>query len=337
MMPKPRCPDSEAPPTTTTATHKSNSVLKPLSKGVISEAKMVQLRKKSIDYHDAIKQREALNKELGLTSTPAHANEADANQSTRTAETDLSVGAEPNCAKENLCRSPTPQHTLPSPPHHVQQQPYLSPEPQTPPPTQEDNQTTMNVTLGTSDDEDDDVLSEKEGVASLDPNRFNHCSPSPIKKAHSFSVPPRHLNLHLDKASHGDSLRVTRHSVKSPPKPRKDELTVENTAGGPGTLNARRRRPALVPPIITTTPAEEELGCILTKQVSVDSMGGRDLSPCPSTLSLQGESKPRKKKVSVAALEAVPIPPTPVGLQPPPLSRSASFSQTNVFSDNALR
>eukprot|EP00731_Ephydatia_muelleri_P027882 Em0019g755a len=311
---------------------RTNSILKPLSKGVISEAKMVQLRKKSIDYLEAVHQCNKLNKELGLT-TP-HPVAMDADQSTLTAETDLSrTEEEPKRENSNGSLTPPPQHTLP--PSHIQQQPFLSPEPQTPPPTQEDK--SLNMIISTSDEEGEG-LSEKEEVPDLELDRFNRTSsPRPVKKAHSFNVPPRHLDLDLE--SHGDSLRVTRHSVKpkTPPKPPMDELSVEIPTGKPGNLNARRRRPALVPPIITTTPAEES-DCVFTKQVSLDSDVGRDLSPCPSTSSLQNESsKPRKKKVSVAPLEAIPIPPTPVALRPPSMSRSASFAQTNVFSDNALR
>ena len=312
---------------------RKNSILKPLSKGVISEAKMIQLRKKSIDYLEAVHQCDQLNKELGLTSP--HAIAMDANQSVLTVETDLSRAGEeePKRDHDNNSLTPTPQHALP-PTHIRHQQSCPSPETQTPAP--EDK--SMNMIIGTSDEEEEG-LSEKEGVPDMEVDRFNRTpSPCPMRKAHSFNVPPRHIDL--DAESHGDSLRVTRHSVKSktPSKPLMDELTVEKlSTGRPGNLNARRRRPALVPPIITTTPAED-VDCILTKQTSLDNeSGGRDLSPCPSTSSLQSESKPRKKKVSVAPLEAIPIPSTPVGLRPPSMSRSASFAQTNIFSDNALR
>lgn len=113
----------------------------------------------------------------------------------------------------------------------------------------------------------------------------------------------------------------------------------------------RRRRAGMVPPAITTTP-EQSSGDQLQACPFHNSLASR-ASPRPCrrntsspALSSAGEDgaspKPRKKKVSVAQIEATFAPPTPVNLDPPQhLSRSPSMNTVrthqDAFADNAFR
>ena len=293
----------------------SNSTRGPqaLTKGIVSEQKMIELRKKSLDFFEASKHREMLNAELGLTPMEMVPEEMD-----------------------NRKRPPSPL----SPPLHMQHQLSTTPEPDTPCSvvSQDESNRHLNNGSSTSEDEASDLLSPTEIPTFDEPHEVT------IKKAQSFhhgdTRPENSENCDYD----GGSLRVTRHSkrARSPLFMLGDPSAPTTSAQAqPNSTVGRRRKPALVPPIITTTPVTDQ------PSILIDRRGDSPLNPPSST----GSSPRPKKKVSVAHLEALEFPSTPTANRPcspftlrppPPRSRSRSPSvcsqiHSNTFSDNALQ
>lgn len=155
-------------------------------------------------------------------------------------------------------------------------------------------------------------------------------------------LPPSSLSLPAHLVSHSSSI----------------DQTQQHTSPASG----RRRKGAFIPPpIITTTSVETIDGppseCPFHNGLSVrvqnasnrrgsSQSSRRTGSPTPSGDSVfDSKASPRpqrKKKVSVAQIEATVVPPTPITLQPPSsLTRSASRESLrthhDVFTDNALR
>ncbi len=125
--------------------------------------------------------------------------------------------------------------------------------------------------------------------------------------------------------------------------------TTTTTAGGAAAETntaGRRRKAALVPPLLIAPPPQRpafqsslSVGASpkpCRRGVSPGSSGGEESGASP---------KPqRKKKVSVAQIEATVLPPTPMNLEPPAhlsLSRSPSMNtirtHNDAFADNAFR
>lgn len=384
----------------------------PLTRNIISEDKMIQLRKKSLDFVEAQKHRSLLDKELGLSNHNQY-------QSAITEELDVKfkVGGGRRDSKpdqdDDLDSSRIPLHVdtpdfddCPFPPLHLtidsNQQAQLNS-----PSTDEEDSEQRNNYPGSTDDE----LSPKTPKSPI--------SPSTLTRAHTFNYGDKAM---MDEEEHdeddefdtekGGSLRITRHSKRargkindifssysssallvssmahdhpvSPPpinitsstppmqhmmvsvyppeEPDNSQTEVPAQSSQPNTMQ-RRRKAALVPPIITGAQLLDppQPACPFHKSsLSPPRMGGdnsreasrspkpirRGISPTPSGDSIfeSSPNPPRKKKVSVAQIEATVVPPTPVNLQPPrhlSLSRSSSYNtlrtHQDAFADNAFR
>ena len=351
-----------------------------LEKNIIDENKMIELRKKSMDFLEASRQREKLNFEFGshpLYNRPlpdyqvededeedvgyddAHRRGSKPDQDSPDSEfDDLENSRTPLCLSSQRDRS-------------------LSP-----PPDMEANER-VQMFLANSDDEDESYeqgQTEEDGVRGVPVARastFNHGGQAPPLKDRKVSDA---------NSERGGSLRVTRHSRRArkgvnevfhecassslllesardpsmpePPStvslpahmtPTQDSQTAASSQG-------RRRKGAFVPPPIITTTSVETIdspstGCPFHGGLSVNRGSTesprpcrRGISPTPSGDSVF-DSTPRpqrKKKVSVAQIEATVVPPTPITLQPPSnLTRSSSReglrAHHDVFTDNALR
>ncbi len=193
-----------------------------------------------------------------------------------------------------------------------------------------------------------------------------------VKRAQTFQ---HHGYDHLngDEGEKGGSLRITRHSRRArvdnvfpdatvPTTTTEKAQTLPAHVAPPSTQQEGRRRKGafLPPPIIMTTPVDEQdetdfsaaPGCPFHAPrggLAVSKASSRrGISPTPSGDSTNFESSPRpprKKKVSVAQIEATVVPSTPVGLHPPSgggtMPRSISHdtlrTQQDVFTDNAFR
>ena len=393
----------------------------PLTKNIIGEDKMIQLRKKSLDFMEATRHRSLLDKELGLSSHGQY-------QSAVVEELDVKfkVGGGRRDSKPDQdddfdgsriplnVDTPDFDDDCPFPPPHTtidsNQQAQLN-SPSTD--NEEDTEHRCNY-HGSADDE----LSPKSPKSPL--------SPSTLTRAHTFNYGDKPIMDDDEGAEEtdeynmerGGSLRLTRHSKRargkvndifssysssallissmsqdetpmptSPPPPicvtsstppiqsqhmmvsvyppdepdnNNQQVQVEVHSSQPNTSMQRRRKAALVPPIITGAHLDPPPACPFHKSsLSPPRIGmdrdvskspkpiRRGISPTPSGDSMF-ESSPnppmRKKKVSVAQIEATVVPPTPVNLQPPAhisLSRSSSYNtlrtHQDAFADNAFR
>ena len=333
--------------------------LQPLSKNVISDEKMVQLRKKSIDPAEAQRQRAQLDSELGLQHHDSF--KSDIDDKVHNAKLNRLEKLQ-ECEELESPDEPDNSRTALLVPEHLQQS---SPEPYIPsssPP--QDSTLKPKFRITTSSDS-----SEDEQKDTIDNQRTS--SPvagiSSLSRAHTFTCPMTSaMDEDSDSNSLSGSLRLTRHSKRA--RKSMDGLFSKSASAEPLSVPAdnatspvqvqptrmreRHRKPALVPPIITTTPAvpsplvqtppyTQPDGGLLGHKISSIRRG---VSPTPSTEDSvfdDSSPKPRKKKVSVAQIEATIFPPTPLTLEPPVrlgISRSASFSTNqNTFADNAFR
>lgn len=311
-----------------------------LSKSVIDDTKMVQLRKKSMDYLEAREQREQLDRQLGLQDSPM---------------TEL----------KNLPRieefSPDPESSFDQPDNstlliNIQ---ASTPEPQTPDsilqcPFHHSNQKKQDSSTDSSSNEDEEE-EEDSNIAHKEPSVR-----SPIVRAHSFQFGRPSVDYDSDSGSRTGSLRITRHStrarkradqvfadvlLKTPARPPSPLANLEAAIPTPmtprgGTAGRRRKTAVVPPPIITTTAAEPSPFTQTTLLVDDRDTGG---TSADDDVFADHSPKPRRKKVSVAQQEATVKPPTPLTLQPPKhLARSPSISSTlqvpqNTFADSALR
>ncbi len=265
-------------------------------------------------------------------------------------------------------------------PFHLQRSSAPEPEsPVSPPPLScplHSARSPMFHILESSDSSDSSESEEREDTilreVSAPPNPSVH-----IHRAHTFNVGRASVASDSDDAhSRVGSLRITRHSRRAKNKSAEDVFgfrsstspalhvhsptppeSNENPVGGAmqtatATRERRRKQTVVLPPtfpphILTTPGSPSPLQSALKKQPSQDESDGHFLrqgSPNPSSGgSTHGNSpRPRKKKVSVAQIEATVVPPTPVRLEPPGIfGRSNSDStlrvEQDVFADNALR
>lgn len=373
----------------------------PLTKNIISEEKMVQLRKKSMDFVEAQKHMKELNEELGLKHQLTRDLEEDEGFKVRMERKDSKEFA----SSDDLDDSRAPLH-------------QSSPELDDPFPSLDRSQLKRPSTSDEDDDDDDDNIKYLE--------RKIHSSSS-INRSTTFNYGMRHgaaAGIHNENADSdngsekGGSLRITRHSKRargklehifkkpgletvtsptsppsfnitpstppfnhammnySPPSESTDSTNAEANVSAPiqtqelpppalqqstspsqRSPGQRRRRAGYVPPMITTTPDEQGTGqqqaqsCPFHKSLAAPQKSSsprpcrRGVSPGGSSVGENGASpRPvRKKKVSVAQIEATIVPPTPIALEPPPhhMARSPSFNVTrthhDAFADNAFR
>ena len=368
----------------------------PLTKNVISDTKMVELRKKSIDFLGAQKQMRQLNEELGLKHLLAKELEEDesfkvrmeqkAFQSSSPEEQDYpdSYDLDDSCARLHLSSPPPPQPSSPE-----IDDPFS--------PGQDCQPRSFSF-----DEEDEDRLETNAHcphsfAAITRASTFNYAS----KVGHGTDMVRKCRDSDND-SEKGGSVRITRHSKraqvklenmfnqpnlaekpstpevasidppcfnitpstppmldKPPPiffKPQ-DSGSETNVVEAPITVpTTRRKRKTAIAPLVIEPSQEEAVplasGCPFQSSLAVrgtspkvSSMScRRTASPSPSSGGEDGNIPPkRKKKVSVAQIEATLVPPTPIDQLPPPhvMSRSASFnahrSHQDAFTDNALR
>ena len=372
----------------------------PLKQNIISEDRMVQLRKKSLDFAEAQRQMKQLNEELGLKHQLARELEEeeeerlkdimDEKKERKDSKPDQDLASsEDSHAAFNLSSPDLDEDPFPS----IDRKLYKKDS------SSEDE-------YDKKEEDIDDHALYKESLL----NRIQN-SPRGINRARTFN----HHGGSGDKgrdsdndSERGGSLRITRHSKRAkvkldhifnqpdlaevsqeppsfnitpstPPVHHKmmeysvpdDSSTtalLSNTSFDssqgitpsvteqrnipPVNAGRRQRKAAVIPPILTAPILEGEgpPGCPFHQSNLV--VGGKSPSPrpCRRGISPTGVSsgedgtspKPRKKKVSVAQIEATVVPPTPVSLQPPShLSRSSSFStlrdHRDAFADNAFR
>lgn len=391
----------------------------PLTKNIISEDKMIQLRKKSLDFVEAQRQRTLLDKELGLSShnpyQDAMMEELDikfkvGGGGRRDSKPDQDDDFDSSRIPLNA-ETPDFDEDCPFPPPHI---------------TIDSNQQAQLNSPSTDNEEDTEHRNDYRGSVDDELSPKSPKSPSTLTRAHTFNYGDKPImdeeeaeetdEYNLER---GGSLRLTRHSkrakgkvdmfssysssallissmsqddptpITSPPPisvisstppistqhmvvsvhpPDSDEpdnnhnqqTQVEVHTSQPNTMQ-RRRKAALVPPIITGAQhLDPPPACPFHRSSLSPARSGmerdasrspkpirRGVSPTPSGDSTF-ESTPnppvRKKKVSVAQIEATVVPPTPVNLQPPThlsLSRSSSFNalrtHQDMFADNAFR
>ena len=380
----------------------------PLRKNIISEEKMIQLRKKSLDFLEASRHRKQLDRELGLTSS--HPLENQTSMTDVDLEDDIDVRFKVGGGRrDSKPDQDSPPETDKEPLHQSSPEPD---SPFSPPPMRSQMSATPDS------DDDDDALEPSNYT------RYDLKSPplsSSLSRAHTFNYGDTTVSAHIhvhesddNSSEKGGSLRITRHSKRargrvdnvfgsstgliisatvqgtssypteqtsepdnegplpesylptppqymtikvSPPDPSSDVAPTRTMSQG------RRRKAALVPLLITTTPVIEDTPprCPFHSQSSPNfgtttEKKSISLSPRPIRRGIaqpqsagdaetDGSSpQPRRKKVSVAQIEATLFPPTPVNLHPPQhlsLSRSSSFNTMrthhDVFADNAFR
>ncbi len=363
----------------------------PLTKNVISDAKMVQLRKKSMDFLESQRQMRLINEELGVKHNMAMELEIEEDESRKVR------------AEQKVSKSPSPEDDSPTfdefnDDSHARLNPS-SPEMEDPfsPHVQNSRRRSFS-----SDDEDDDNERTTPGIA----------------RASTFNYTSRH-HMHEDRypdsdtSEKGGSVRITRHSKRArvklenmfnksglldsevagaapapvfsitPSTPQRspresvesselqDQFEVQTQVppsipvlaqpNAGSAVAGRRRKAAMVPPVIPDLDQPVSVGeeqCPFHSNLAVK---GRSPSPrpirrgaSPRAISPSGSSggevdpnapPKRKKKVSVAQIEATVVPPTPVNLVPPQahasLSRASSFetlrTHQDAFADNAFR
>lgn len=370
------------------STSESSRGPQPLTKNIISEDKMIQLRKKSMDFMQAQKQMRQLNAELGLKHKLAKELEEDEGFKVRMERKD-SNKSDTDSDLDDSSRAPLCSES--------------SPEMDDPFPSQDRNQQRPTI----SDEEDDDdnfgILRQTHSTSSVNrSSTFNYGT-----TAKTAGVP---VNIDSDTSEKGGSLRITRHSKRargkmdhifkkpeslsmkdgeSPTFPPSFNITpctppphhqptfsddtrqleestdsatpltgpIEHSpARGSPVASRRRRRVGVIPPPLVAPAQSPPAGSGDQDQLQAcpfhSSLASRSSpKPCRRNASPVGSSagedgatpKPvRKKKVSVAQIEATIVPPTPVILEPPQhMSRSPSFNNTrthdDAFADNAFR
>ena len=315
-----------------------------LSKSVIDDTKMIQLRKKSMDFLEARDQREQLDRQLGL-----HRQDSKPDQDSPMTELKNLKTIPEREIEEFSPESSFDQPDNSTLPIHIQ---ASTPEPQTPESIPKcpfhHRRPSSTTDLSSSEDEADSNINE------ISPK------PSPIVRAHSFQFGRRSADYDSDNASRTGSLRITRHSTRARKRadqvftdalmqtsapivapPMNPEVVIQPPMTPRGGTTDRRRKTAMVPPlVITTTTAEPSPLTKTTLLVDDRDTGG---TSADDDVFMEQSPKPRRKKVSVAKIEATVKPPTPLLLHPPQhLTRSPSISSTlqvpqNTFADNALR
>lgn len=313
----------------------------PLKKSVISDEKMIQLRKKSLDFFEAMKQREMLDIQYGLTQ-PVIPEQSE-------------PGVDSN--KSSGERSSSKSDSLEEEDHPPSSSELLSP---VSPPFEKP---TFALTMASEDSDTDDTIDKPVSALILADTSFTPPdSPEPLREAHSFTCGQSSMVDSDDSDSDpATSARVTRHSKRvyrsatslptTPPRvstsSQANATSSPRPSRSPVSMMERRRKPALIPPpIITTTPDKPDGGVITECPLGHGTPGSRRRSPTPTSdcASANPSPKPRRKKVSVAQMEATVFPPTPINLEPPShVKRSPSYSrlrpaeQEAAFADNALR
>lgn len=328
-----------------------------LDKNVISDEKMIQLRKKSMDFLDSTRTREQLNLEFQhhplYNNTPYENGHYKPDQESDSESYDLETSQAPLCrmvSEQDSSMPPTPDDELGT---NEKVRMYLAS-------SEQPDRVQSADDLDQSSTSPDDVVIVGGKVTRA--KTFNH----------------HYAHLADDETEKGGSLRITRHSKRA----RVDDvfptiLTPDDTdkattlpvhlattPQGEPHISRRRKGAFMPPPIITTTPvdgtdfAPTGGGCpfhsmgSMGSGLAVKKSSRRGISPTASGDSTTFESSPRpqrKKKVSVAQIEATVVPPTPVNLMPPgggslsggglPHSYSHDTLRTtqDVFTDNAFR
>jgi PAS domain-containing protein len=364
-------------------TSESSRGPQPLTKNIISEEKMIQLRKKSMDFMEAQKQMRQLNEELGLKHRLAMKVEDDEDEGYK--EKKDSDRSDPDSDESS----------------HINMQLHSrdsSPDLDDPFPSLDRNHLKRPVS---SSDEEDSRFNLRQTHSSSSVNRsstFNYGS-----KVNTDGVP---VNIDSDTSERGGSLRITRHSKRArakvehifnKPDPDLDvkadafpslnvtpctpplrhhpfsesiiqhhEETTDSAShltnpserqtgrssprpsprASPNAQRRRRRAGVIPPPIIAPSQSPTPgAGGSDQLQACPFHTSGSSPKPCRRNASPEDGVSPkpvRKKKVSVAQIEATFVPPTPVKLEPPQhLSRSPSFNATrthdDAFADNAFR
>ena len=174
-----------------------------------------------------------------------------------------------------------------------------------------------------------------------------------------FSITPSTPQMGSPITSESDLQKASIRTAEPAPIPALAQPSARSAIAG------RRRKAAMVPPMISelnqpievSVGIEQPLGCPLQSSLAVKGrtpsprpcrrgISPRAASPCGSSGGEGDNSAPpkRKKKVSVAQIEATVVPPTPINLMPPQqpsLSRSTSFetlrTHQDAFADNAFR
>ena len=364
----------------------------PLSKNMISETKMIQLRKKSMDFLEAQRQMRHINEELGVKHQLARELEMEEDESNKDRMDKKSKSTSPERDSPdgyNLDNSRVPLN--PSSPD--MEDPFS-------PPSQSRHQHRSY----SSDEEDDERERTTPGI--MRANTFNYTSRRPHHMLDD-QYPES------DTSEKGGSVRITRHSKRArvklenmfqntstvvpeapaaptpvfsitPSTPlitspvtseselqdKFDTVTKPEPAPSPPVLAqpnigsavaGRRRKAAMVPPVLAELNQPDSVegagptphgACPFPSSLKTPSprpcrrgISPRAPSPTGSSGGETDQSAPpkRKKKVSVAQIEATVVPPTPVTLMPPdkPLSRASSFetlrTHQDAFADNAFR
>jgi len=369
----------------------------PLSKNMISETKMIQLRKKSMDFLEAQMQMRKINDQLGIKHQLARELELDEDESKKDRRGKKSKSTSPEQDSPdgyNLDNSRVPLN--PS-----------SPEMDDPfsPPVQL-HRRCRSYSSDDDDDDDDDDGRERSTSGVMRASTFNYASRRP-----NHLVEDKHYES--DASEKGGSVRITRHSKRAraklenmfhktslvgseaptdptpvfsitPSTPQRTSavtpeselqdkfdttmpepapvpvLAQPNTGGS--AIAGRRRKAAMVPPTLAELDQPVSVGagpsphgaCPFPSSLKTPSprpcrrgVSPRAPSPTGSSGGEVDQNAPpkRKKKVSVAQIEATVVPPTPVNLMPPEkpisLSRASSFetlrTHQDAFADNAFR
>lgn len=347
-----------------------------LTRSVISEAKMIQLRKKSMDFLEAHKHMKQLNAELGIKHTLVRDLE-DEDEGFKVRMERKDSKSDQDLASHS---SPESDDAFPSL-----------------------DQTRLKRQSSTSDEE------EVGGAFNSDTElekRAAHSSSS-INRASTFNYGARftkkdateQAKMDSDTSERGGSLRITRHSKRARGKmdhifKKSDDqplLKTEEEEESPPSFNITPCTPPIHHAMLDFKPAEESTDSALTQSIplrgkisrsptpqmqpaparrrragmaSVDSQPDssgqlqatcpfhtprtsprpcrRNASPAGSSAAEEGVSPRPRKKVSVAQIEATFVPPSPMRMEPPRhMSRSPSFNATrshdDAFADNAFR
>ena len=316
----------------------------PLSKNVISETKMVELRKMSIDPVEASRQRDAFEEKLLLQQQYSKSDMEflELQRSTPSIEDEHKDSIEDSL--DELDDSQV--GLLPAHLQHSSLEPgsLISPIPY--------NQTSHLHDLESDSSDDEKTIFRDTSSANKPPTPGSVT----IQRAHTFNVPHSSVDSD-DNLSRGGSLRITRHSKRALNRSTEDifpgkktAMTTSNEPPPPqnevqiatGTHKKFRKRRALAPPPIIFTAPTNPSPLTQSLHPQVDGLSSHQevsLSPpIGSALSYQGASprSQRKKKVSMAQIEATVVPPTPITLEVP--QSTDGFSQSSDgFTDNALR
>lgn len=363
----------------------------PLTKNVISDTKMVQLRKKSMDFLESQRQMKQLNAELGLKHQLAK-------------ELDLEEETLKLRMEQKLSKSPTPDQDSPDGYDLDDSRAPLHPSsPEMDDPFSPEEQDRQRRSCSSDDEEDDrkEIYPhhhDRSLAAITRASTFNYGS----KSDHGLDAEENYPESDTG-SEKGGSVRITRHSKRarvklenifnksdlietaevastdppsfnitpSTPPLNHPMMTCSTPEGRSNTVNVelpntdkaiggRRRKTAMTLPILDAPILEQPslgavapaLGCPFHSSLSASGKSpSASPRPCRRGISPSGSAgaedancpRKRKKKVSVAQIEATVVPPTPISLEPPPhlsLSRSSSFNNIHMnqdaFADNAF-